>query len=61
MLYNIMEYRATPRRKGVKSAESQAVVAFTGADREVAKRALEENQWIEELAVNKVLDSLDQS
>ena len=39
----------------------KAVVAFTGADREVAKKALEDNQWIEELAVNSVLDSLDQS
>ena len=37
----------------------EAVVAFTGADRDAAKRALEENQWIEELAVNSVLDSLD--
>ncbi|OLP93061.1 Ubiquitin fusion degradation protein 1-like [Symbiodinium microadriaticum] len=44
-----------------KEKRIEAVVAFTGADREVAKRALEENQWIEELAVNKVLDSLDQS
>lgn len=44
-----------------KEKRIEAVVAFSGADREVAKRALEENQWIEELAVNKVLDSLDQS
>ncbi|CAE7606035.1 ufd1 [Symbiodinium natans] len=44
-----------------KEKRIEAVVAFTGADREVAKKALEDNQWIEELAVNSVLDSLDQS
>ncbi|CAE7774967.1 ufd1 [Symbiodinium pilosum] len=35
-----------------KEKRIEAVVAFTGADRDAAKRALEENQWIEELAVN---------
>ena len=32
-------------------------MAFTGAEREAAEKALEANQWIEELAVNSVLDS----
>jgi len=36
----------------------QDVMNFTGSDREVAEKALEENQWITDLAVNRVLDSL---
>lgn len=36
----------------------EAVMGFTGVDREVAEKALEENQWITDLAVNNVLDNL---
>lgn len=36
----------------------EEVMGFTGVEREVAEKALEENQWITDLAVNSVLDNL---
>ncbi|CAJ1401679.1 unnamed protein product [Effrenium voratum] len=36
----------------------QAVISFTGVERAAAEKALEENNWITDSAVNSVLDSL---
>lgn len=41
-----------------RSKRVEAVMGFTGCEREAAEEALEANQWITDLAVNSVLDSL---
>eukprot|EP00435_Cladocopium_sp_Y103_P038968 s1936_g10.t1 len=41
-----------------RSKRIEEVMGFTGVEREVAEKALEENQWITDLAVNSVLDNL---